>query len=551
MEKLFNRVLLLLLTVIYMQSCTKPLKDVNIVVDTNVFKHTAVIEVKSTSGQMINNATVTLSGPGAAEIYNADGLKSFKLAGGMILLALNPKVVPAEGTPVSFNVNIEAPDYLPVSVPVKIYRDQTTSLVTSTMINTKTLPEGVKIQNSAVPLAANGATTAPVTVSSTTGGGVTETVKIEMPAGTQFRDEQGNVIAATSLSVSTLVGNTSNDEVLRLFPGGGLSASEVKTSSGATTSGTLLPAALTEISMTANNTPVRNFSQPIELTMQLEPGYINPATGAVIKSGEQLQTYSYSTDKGVWEYESTGTVVVEDNKLVLKMTTTHLTWFIAGSYVESCSNDYNISFSASWLANEITHPVTYRVFSVVNGLKDKELSSGKFTVTNGTEASIKQLPSSAVIISFFDVDDNQLATQTVANPCAVTTRQTVTLATSPVSGNPKVTMQLYVRCPGYAQTVTLLPTFYLYYKEAGQSESAFKMVGTVTAGYISTNLLTVAKTYDFKAVWSTYVKYANGKTVQADNTATVGTGPGDIIGTKNGANNLQMLTEACAANGYK
>lgn len=550
MNRYYYYFLFLLSTAIIYTGCANPFKDIDIRIDTNIFKYTAVVEVFSNTGEPISNATVTLRGKDADKIYNAEGKKEFKVSGGMLLLALDPKVAPQAGNPVTFSVDITANDYLSVNIPVTINAENLSTMVSATMINTKNLSQGLNIKTSTVTLGANGATTAPVVINTATSNGVTETVSIALPAGTQFKDAQGNIVNAGPLAVKTLVANTSSNDVQDLFPGGGLSLSQIKTASGATSSGNLLPAALTEVSMSAGNTSIKSFNQPIQITLQLDQNYFNPLTNATVKEGDQLQVYSYSADQGIWTFENTGLVVKESGKLALKLNTTHLTWFTAGAMVSSCTNDFKIQFNASWLSNGITHPVTYKVFSVANGAKDKQLATGKFTVTNGTEGNLNKLPSSAVIISYYDVEGNELAAQNIANPCSIGSVLAVTLNTSPVAGNPKVTMQLYVRCPNNKNPVTLLPTFYLYYKDAGAPTTAFKLLGTVTKGYISTTLLSTSKPYDFKAVWGSYVKLASNKTVSVDNAATVGDGPNEIIGTMAGATNLEMLKEVCKENGY-
>ncbi len=547
MKSFFNSLLLLLSATFAFNACPNPFKDLEIRVDTNVFKYTALVEVKSSAGLSLDNATVTLKGADADKIYNTEGKKIFKISGGLLLLALDPQVTPSEGAPVKFSIDITADDYLPTNIPVTIGVEETSSFLTATMINTKQLPQGVNLKTEAVSLGSGGTINSPVTLSSSAGGGVTETVSVSLPAGTQFKDAAGNIIAASSLSVSTLVANTSSNDVLSLFPGGNLALPEIKTNGGSTTAGTLLPAALTEISMNAGSTPVKNFNQPIEILLQLDPGYHNPKTNAVIQPGDELDVFSYSAEQGIWTYESSGTVILSSGKPALRVSTTHLTWFTAASLITACTNDYNVKFDASWLANGTTHPVTFKAFSAAD---QKQLTQGTITVTNGTEASISNLPSTAVNISFYDIQGNVLATQNLLNPCSVSTLQTVSLNASPVSNNPKVTMQLYVRCPGNTQKVTLLPTFYLYYKETGAPASSYKLLGTVTKGYISTTLLNTSTVYDFKAVWGSYIKYAGAKTVSADNTATVGDGPNELIGTRAGATNLEMLKEVCSENGY-
>jgi len=108
---------------------------------------------------------------------------------------------------------------------------------------------------------------------------------------------------------------------------------------------------------------------------------------------------------------------------------------------------------------------------------------------------------------------------------------------------PKVTLQLYVRCPN-KQEITLTPNFDLYYRLAGKG--TFVLLGEVKEGLLATDLLKSHGTrYDFKAVWKGRTKTVENKAVEADNSGTVGTKPGDIIGVKAGATNLGILTEEC------
>src|SRR5690606_41657879 len=92
--------------------------------------------------------------------------------------------------------------------------------------------------------------------------------------------------------------------------------------------------------------------------------------------------------------------------------------------------------------------------------------------------------------------------------------------------------------------LTLLPTFQMFYREVGTTE--YKYLGSVSNGFLRTTLLKTDGTqYDFKAIWNERVKVVGGHSISEDNTATVGIGPGDIIGSKAGSTNLAILTEEC------
>lgn len=526
--------------------CKNPLDDVEIAVDSNIFKYTTLLEVNSTSGNPIGtNATVTITGTDAAKIYNLDGRRSFQINGGILGLAVAPGSEPTASTPLNFNVSIAVPGHLTTVIPVRINASQKGSFTKVSVLDISNPPQGVAIETKNVALSATGATTVATTLATTGSSATPEAVSIALPAGTQFKDAAGNNIVASNLSVSTLTANTGNPTSLTIFPGGSLSSPSVKTSSGTNSPGTLLPAALTEISMTAGTTNVKSFNQPISVNMQLDEDFYNPTTKAKVKAGDVISIYSFSAEKGIWEYENTGTVVSSGGKLSVNVNSTHLTWFMAGDFATSCSSPLTVKLTAGWLAADVTHPVTVKVFSTNGAGRDKVLGEQKITATNESELVIASLPQQEVIIVAYDVDGNELATSTVANPCTAGT-VTLNLATSPTANNPKITMQLYVRCPNNTGTVTILPTFYLYYKETNSASAEYKLLGIVEKGYITTTLISTAKRYDFKAIWGSNIKIVGNQEIKVENLTTLG----DFNGAYSQGTNLQILTEKCRELGY-
>ncbi|WP_018626098.1 hypothetical protein [Niabella aurantiaca] len=525
-------------------ACTNPFKDLEISVNSNVFKNVVNLEVSSSAGTSLDNATISISGPDAGKIYNAEGKKVFKVTGGFLFLAVDPNVVISEQAPLNVNVAISAANHLGVQIPVKITGSEKIAMRKVVLLNTTASSTEMAIKNTSVALASDGTPAADVTVNIPPSSGSSESATIMIPAGTQFRDANNNVVSGTDLKVSMIVPQTGSENLAAVFPGGtGLTQPAIQTASG-TSAGTLLPGGMSEVSFTLNGTSITNFSKPIDLDIILDPDFINPGTGQKVKAGDKLGIFSFSSNDPVWKQEQEATVQSSGGKLTVNFSSSHATWFLAGSFIEGCDNDLKIKLTADWLGNGITHPVTVKVYSAVDDHADKLLVQKNITASDGSELSFDNLPKAPVIIKTFDVDENQLSATTVADPCNGGL-QTISMAASPVAGNPKTTMQLYVRCPNQAQRVNVLPTFYLYYKVHGQT--GYKLLGIVTNGYISTTLLDPGKKYDFRAVWGATVKDVNNVTVKADNTATVGDNPaaGEILGTKVGATNLEMLREKC------
>jgi|GEM_PF-333201 len=538
-------ILLMFLAVVGMiVACTNPFKDLEISVSSNVFKNVVNLEVSSSAGASLDNATIVITGPDAEKIYNAEGKKVFKVTGGFLFLAVDPNVVVSEQAPLNINVAISAANHLGAQIPVKITGAEKIAMRKVVLLNTTSASSEMAVKNTSVSLAPNGTPAADVTVNIPPPAGSAESATITIPAGTQFRDANNNVVSGTDLKVSLIVPKTGSESLAEVFPGGtGLTQPAIQTANG-TSAGTLMPGGMSEVSFTLNGTAITNFSKPIDLGIILDPDFVNPGTGQKVKAGDKLSIFSFSSNNPIWKLEQEATVQSLGGKLTVNFTSSHATWFLAGNLVESCSNDLKIKLMADWLKNGVTHPVTVKVYSSAQGNADKLLVQKSVTASDGSELSFDYLPQAPVIVKSFDADGNTLSETTVTNPCNGGL-QTISLAASPAAGNPKTTMQLYVRCPNQAQRVTILPTFYLYYKIHGQT--GYKLVGIVTNGYISTTLLDPAKKYDFRAVWGATVKDVNDVAVKVDNTATVGDNAagGEILGTKAGATNLELLKEKC------
>lgn len=529
--------------------CTNALKNVDVTVNSDIFKYTTLINVTSSSGKSLDDATVTISGSDASKIYNLEGYQTYSVAGGFISLAVDPNQPPINGDPIEFNVTVTKSGYLPINIPVTITPSDSSTLLNATMIDISNPPAGVTSDSSSLALTGGNLDT-DTTIGFASGtGGASNNITIGLDAGTQFKNAAGTVIGnGTNLDINVLNVDASNNDALTVFPGGALSQGNIHNSNGVA-SGALLPAGLVQVTMTLNGQEIKGFSTPIQIKIPIDPNFVNPATDAKVQPGDNLAIYSYSIENGFWQYENVGPVVSQNGNLFVTVTTLHLTWFMVGSYESACGSSISLKLNADWLTNDIESPISFKVYSTTNGgtLPDKIIASSMITAQNGDTVTFNNIPNIAVIIKAYDIAGNVISTSSISSPCGAGI-QGITLAKSPLADNPKTTMQLYVRCPNDSKPITVLPTFYLYFKITGSPDKDYVLLGKVVKGYISTNLLDVTKMYDFKAVWGSNVKVVNDKSVSADNTATVGDNQsaGELIGSKAGATNLEMLKENCS-----
>jgi hypothetical protein len=136
---------LLLLTVF---ACKKsPTDGVRLIVNSNIIKYSANIQVVDAANQTIvpQNAALSISGQNADNVYEISGKKSFTLHNGKIEIGINPSLIPVTGAPVSFNLEISADGYLPISQEVQIAAGQFTQTLKITMLNISNPPAGVNL----------------------------------------------------------------------------------------------------------------------------------------------------------------------------------------------------------------------------------------------------------------------------------------------------------------------------------------------------------------------------------------------------------------------
>ncbi|WP_293308113.1 hypothetical protein [Pedobacter sp. UBA5917] len=103
----------LLLVMLTIAACKKPTENIKIVIDTDVIKYTALINV--TDGQNGSAApagtTIAITGAAANDIYELSGKKDIKLSSGIVTIGLKPTVAPAVNEPITINAEINAPGY--------------------------------------------------------------------------------------------------------------------------------------------------------------------------------------------------------------------------------------------------------------------------------------------------------------------------------------------------------------------------------------------------------------------------------------------------------
>ncbi|MCI0922711.1 hypothetical protein [Sphingobacterium rhinopitheci] len=521
-------------------SCQNPLKDFNLQISTEVIKQKSTIRIVDIDGNVIPGATVALNSGETQNIYNASGTRDFKVVDGMVTFGLDPNIMVNGNTTVNFRVEVKAAGYNNQIVPV-IISDANTGVQVVTLLKPSQLPVGAVEKQFSVNLSPDGATleTIALEMPSPFPGGKPLTITI--PAGTKFSDAASNILSGGPLLINVIGFNPASNNIEDYLPGGSLSVDQAVVSDGTTAAGTFTtPLSIIKMDMIVNGTAVRSFSQPIVIGAPFAADYVDPATGNPIAAGQVFDIFSNSTSDNIWKFEQAVTV---KGSTALGFSgdyaINHLSYFMSTKFAEACETGYRVNFSGDWMSNGTTYPLT------VDVLYRGQLAYTRVysITTDNATILLNNLPAQDVSIVVKDAKGAVILTTPLA---ACGQESNVVLPNPhPPTGAEFATLQLYVRCPNKTETITLLPTFHVYYKEAGSS-APYALLGEVTNGLLRTTLLKTDGTkYNFKAYYQDKVKEVLNKSINLDNTATVGIQPGDVIGEKIGATNLAILREAC------
>jgi hypothetical protein len=538
--KNFTKLLSFLLVVVFLlNGCRNPAYEVNVLFDAQVITYKAGLQLTDANGAALpGNIDVTVTGTNAGSIYDFSGTRKIYAPNGVITLGVHPKEVPKAGETLSFNVIVKIPGYEEKNIPITIGFGQFTQDIKGiTMVKTTVPTPYTSVVVKDFPLGTGGATTAISSFSTPSTNDVPQTTTISIPTGTTFKDANGALLTGGALTAQAINFDASDPALVSLFPGGDLSAPNVVDKDGTVGEAFFSPAGFTDITMFVGGVEVKQFSTPINVSIQVDPKFKLEGSTTDVKAGDVLSVYSYQVSTGQFKYETDVAVRADaSGKLSIPFTTTHLTKFIVGQVFSKrkCKTP-QVTFIAPWLGTNST-VVSIEILTL-DGSRRVAITESQ-EVFNGTIVSFDKLPPFAVRY-VIKQGTTTVAAGNMADPCAGTA-VSITLP-SPVTPVDLVTLLLNVKCPQGQITV---PNFDLYYKAVGTPDSQYALLGTVTKGSIKTTLLKVNTSYDFRAFWGNTVKTVGNRPITtADMTTTVG--ENDFLGTKSPQYNKSLLIEAC------
>lgn len=498
------KLLLLFVSSLLLVNCKKITDNVGFSVNGDVIKYGISFQFwdpKTSNGTVPQNLFVRITGKDASKVYEYGGTKVFSVSStGILSLGIDPFVKPSSSAPISFTVEVYAPDYATVKIPVTVDGSQKQQLVNVTMVNLKNPPSGVSVKQTQIQLASDGSLASDATISTTPNASTPEISTITIPVGTKFKNANGSVINNNNgtLLVSQVFYSTRSASSLSAFPQNSFVSDSIY-ESGVRKSGYFQTSGFTSIEMTLNGEEVKFFTNPITVEIGIDPTYINPTTNVAVSAGDNIPVYSYDVNKNRWDFEKNVTITAD---LTAKFTTTHLTYYSPAWTGNQCGSAVNMTFN--------THVASSSTYLLdiygKNGDPRQPIVAGVLvSATDGETVSVSDVPTGNVVIKVYPNNANNSTSDWTIRDAAplgvfdgnACSTGNITINMPNAQNFPSISFNIIGRCPG---NVLVYPTVPTYYRKSG-SNSPYTFLGTVVMGQFSTSNLELNKTYDFMWLW--------------------------------------------------
>lgn len=350
----FRPILYILFGLTITVACQKinPLDGVELTVNEEIAVSPLLVQFANanSSGTQLPDFNVTISGANANLVRMDGGATSFRSQGGFLPLYLISDAHPSASNPIKFNIYAEIPGFSPISQLVTITSDSVKT-VDITAIEMAKPADGTSVSTATIAVT-GGTVTTPQTIKTASSATMAETTTITLPAGTQIQDANGTPINANQVSTAVVYYDPSSPTSYSAFPGGYSPTNVVDANGQQINNGQgvqFMSAGLVSINMNAGNTAVKKFSQPITVSMELDPNTTNAVTGDNIKAGDIIPLWSLNEQTGQWKSEGNVTVKSVNGKLITDFQTTHLScfnldWDIFYG-IPSCNNSLKVTLN--------------------------------------------------------------------------------------------------------------------------------------------------------------------------------------------------------------
>lgn len=406
MKTFKNIAVALALTIILFAGCKNPAEDVEIIVNTDIFKSPTLLQFVNAKkgGTKPKDFTITFSGPGASLLRTTTGGQSFKVSDGLINLVLDRSANPSPTSPVKFTAIISAPGFAPTIENITITDAKEPTFLKIPLTEYANPAEGFSAIIDTKVLT-NNSTSTDISIKSPINSGVAESSLMVIPSNTNFKDAAGQIITGGQLETRIVYSGTPATIGGPSIPGGLISENVVDINGQKLPAQRFNPVGVMSIDMFIGGKQVKSFSKPVSIEMEISPTLINPNTNQPLKVGETIPQWSMEESTGQIKREGDAVVVLNANrKLAVKAIINHLS-FEFPAYVEvaslqsitTCMNSLKINAPATNYEKsfEVSNLGNARIFGKV-----VKIPAGQTSVTVQVESYGGQQKGMDITVSY-------------------------------------------------------------------------------------------------------------------------------------------------------
>ena len=527
---------LTLTSIFVIQSCdlSGVTDGLELYVDTDLVSLVASIQVVDANeaiAEIAGDIEVEIMGEDAENIYTLMGSKEIEVIDGMINIAVLKSNIPTPDNPLKFSIRTKANGYVS-GLKTFVVPNDSVMVEAIKMVNTASPPVGVSVETGSFTSDANGTVSQQI-FSSPLDNGKQEKAEVVVPPSTKMYDENGNELTG-SVNFTMVHFDERNESSMDAFPGGFDTDNIVDENGNDLGESQFMTAGFTTINMDVGGQSVKTFSQPINVTMTINPDMINPATGQLIAIGDTIPVWSLDGDSDQWKKEGDGVVQDNNGTLEVQFLTDHLSSFNLDWRFNSCYDAVDISVTSN-----VTNWYSRRYAEVVDVMTGRVYKRTYTSFINGDVIRFYRAPRGRnAKIVVYDGDywckGNVIVESQPFNLCG----------TSASVDFSSLTNISTVRSAGYIQGTcngTQLRVYTtLYYRESGGAgcNSYWRFLGRIYPwGYFYTNSIELNKTYDIKLRVGNETIIANNVTIDSDVDITLADGTVVNVQLPTGGNN--------------
>jgi len=439
----------------------------------------------------------------------ASGGTDFKATGGLLSLALTKDAHASITNPITFTVTASLVGYAPITQNITITKNDL-SIFPVKVLDYQHPPVGTTVLAGVTTNLTAGVLPSAYTLTTSKTATMNEQATITFAAGTQMQDANGVALGGTQLLSNIVQYGTGTDASLQAFPGG-LNAPLAYKSDNTQIAGgvTFVTAGLLQMNLEASGTPVKKFSKPVSVSIELNTNTINFATLAAAKVGDKVPVWSMNESTGQWTNEADATVVLDGNgRLAAQFSISHLScWNLDWSYganfgtYTTCNSTLSVTVNPSDATFKGgPYEITLQTPSgqYLGGLHSATISQGFVA----TFPSVPNIPLAKIVVSggipYARVQSNTFS------PCGAGS----VVVTMPVGTNNPINVNVDIRGICSGKDIVILPsaTFELFQQTGGsvaQGTGVFADAGTFQLNNgKGVTTLQVGKQYYFVTVYN-------------------------------------------------